>query len=294
MLFVDLDFKTVPRRPPPQALQQLSRRQTQFNNIRPSISVSAPLVHCPSASCTCRQCQPWLLQWQPGQLPTLPSRPLISPMSVPIYHRVAMPNGPYNIYNPNMPSSASFAPLPLQPPLTQPGFSSIDGNGIGSRHSTRKSIATEASPPLAPPKKKPTKSGKKRGRGNVRRACVECRKSHTRCTDNRPCRRCISRGVVCQELGEDRRRKRRKKSLITPTSSGSNPSISSDTFDGSLSDNISKTSTTTTTTRIVTTTTTAKKDNGSISSIQKNQIVSSICESQDIPECFRDHRDNKH
>jgi len=52
------------------------------------------------------------------------------------------------------------------------------------------------------------KCTKKRNKKQVKQACVNCKKSHTRCENKRPCRRCINSGIASKCV--DVPRKRRK------------------------------------------------------------------------------------
>jgi hypothetical protein len=75
----------------------------------------------------------------------------------------------------------------------------------------------------------PTTGGQKVGkRTQVSRACANCRKVHTGCDANRPCRRCILYNLECIDLPRKKRSKSPKPKSPTKSNSSSSPaSISS-------------------------------------------------------------------
>src|SRR5690606_26722528 len=40
----------------------------------------------------------------------------------------------------------------------------------------------------------------KRMRKYAKRACLACKKAHTSCSDERPCKRCVHRGIECVDV----------------------------------------------------------------------------------------------
>lgn len=56
---------------------------------------------------------------------------------------------------------------------------------------------------------KPPSFNFKQPRKQVKSACSNCRKSKTACSSSRPCTRCVSHGLSCQDL--PRKQRERKK-----------------------------------------------------------------------------------